>query len=122
MVTFVIVINVLISIVCLYIAWRIVKLRRRIAKFADRIIAAERRTYAVLHKAPTGILKGQSGAQQMQARYQQLKNRLQQVQQVLVLLDVGQKIWLGRLRKPNRAGEVEGLGREKRKRPQLENQ
>lgn len=96
MVTFVIVINVLISIVCFYIAWRVVKLRRRIAKFADKIIVAERRTYAVLHKAPPGILKGQWGTQYLQERYRQLEDRLQQLRQVLVLLTLGQKIWQGR--------------------------
>ena len=98
MVTVVVVINVLISIVCLYVAWRIGKLRRRIAKLADKIIAAERGTHAVLRKAPTGILKGQQGAQHLQERYQQLENRLQRLQQVLMLLSVGQKVWQGRRR------------------------
>lgn len=98
MVTLVILINVLISIVCFYIAWRIVKLRRQIAKIANKIIGAERRVYAALHNAPTKISKGQRGAQQIQERYQQLEAKLQRLQQVVMLLSLGVRVWQGRRR------------------------
>lgn len=104
MVTFVVLINVLISLVCFYVAWRIVKLRRQIARVTDKIIAAERRTYAVLNPAPRQILKGQRGALQLQERYQQLENRLQRLQQVLALLSLGLRVWQGRTRTRARRG------------------
>ena len=86
--------NVLISLVLLYSAWVIVKLRSRLAKIADKIIAAERTTYKVLHNAPNAISKGQKGALRLGQQYQQLDPQLQRVQQVLGLFSLGRKFWL----------------------------
>jgi len=89
----VVVLNGLISLLCLYVAWRVWKLRRRIAAAADVIAAAEQRTYAVLHGAPKAIYKGQSGVHRLRGRYQQLELQLQQIQQALTLLGLVKSFW-----------------------------
>jgi len=93
MVTVVVVLNTLIALICFYVAWRIVKLRRRLAKIADTLISAERRTHSVLKGGPKGIYKGQRGVHKLIERYQRLEPQLQKIQQVLALLSLGQKVW-----------------------------
>lgn len=93
MVTLVVVLNTLIALVCLYVAWRIGKLRRQLAKIADTLTSAERSTNKVLSKGPKGIYKGQKGVHRLAERYQQLDVQLQQMQKVLALLSLGQKLW-----------------------------
>jgi hypothetical protein len=85
-------INVLISLLCLYVAWRVWKLRQALAITADVVTAFERNTYLVLHGAPQAIYKGQLGICGLRERYQQLDRQLQQVQQVLTILGLLQRI------------------------------
>jgi hypothetical protein len=101
MVTVVIVLNCLIACVCLFAAWQMLKLRRKLAGIANMLIAAERSTHAVLSKAPNTVIKGQSGIYQLRQRYQQLEPQVQRLRQVMVLLRLGQTIWLWR--SPNRS-------------------
>lgn len=93
MVTIVIAINLLIALLCLYVAWRIWKLRLILARVADTLLAAERSTHAVLYGAPKAITKGQKGVYQLRQRYQQLEPQLQKAQQALALLSFGQTLW-----------------------------
>ena len=98
MVTIVVVLNVLISLVCLYVAWQVWNLRRTLVAVVDALTIAERNTYAVLHGAPNAIYKGQLGVHGMRERYQQLELQLQQVQQVLTVLGLLQSLLRPRLR------------------------
>ncbi|HBB30924.1 MAG TPA: hypothetical protein DDZ80_28100 [Cyanobacteria bacterium UBA8803] len=93
MLTVVVILNVLISLLCFYAAWRIWKLRRALAIAADAISSAERNTHKVLNGAPTAIERGQSGVGGLRERYQQLEIQWQRVEQVLTLLVVLQRIW-----------------------------
>jgi len=93
MLTVVVVLNVLISLVCLYVAWQVWNLRRVLGAAADAILLAERNTYNVLHGAPEAILQGQAGVGGARDSYQQLELQLRKVQQVLTLLSLVQRVW-----------------------------
>lgn len=93
MVTVVVVINTGISLVCLYVAWRVWKLRKTLARVADAIDSAERSTYKTLHGAPKAISKGQVAGVQLGERYRQLELQLQRVQQLLSLVALGKTVW-----------------------------
>ena len=93
MVMVVVVINVLISLACLYVARRIVKLRSQLAKAANAIVGAERSTHSVLNKAPKAISKGELGVNKLRSRYDKLELQLQQVQKILALIGLVQNVW-----------------------------
>lgn len=98
MVTVIVVLNVLISLLCLYAARKVWNLRRVLAAAVDAVTLAERNTYALLHGAPKNISQGQLGVHGLRERYQQLEQQLRQVQQVLTLLVLIQRIWPSALR------------------------
>lgn len=94
----VVIINVSISLLCLYIAWQLKKWSRKFGAVADSVAAAERSTYKVLHNAPQSIYKGQVGVNGLRGRYQQLGElhqqlefQLRQIRQVFLLLNLVQK-------------------------------
>ena len=92
----VVIINVLISLVCFYIAGKLWLLRRTIALFEARITAMNRCTSYVLRKSPNFFANKQQLAHQWRRDYQQLELQLQQVQQLLGLLGLGRMLWLRR--------------------------
>jgi hypothetical protein len=93
MLTAVVVINLMISLVCFYIAARVWKIRRTIARLEIRIAAIERCSSNVLSMSPDFLGKRQQGTHQLRRRYQQLELQLQQVQQLLGLLGLGRMLW-----------------------------
>ncbi|MEG4813047.1 MULTISPECIES: hypothetical protein [unclassified Microcoleus] len=95
----VVIINILISVVCFYIAARVWKIRRTIARLELRIAAIERCSSNVLSTTPDFLGKRQQGTRQLRLRYQQLELQLQQVQQLLGLLGLGRMLWSRRDRR-----------------------
>ena len=93
MLSAVVIINLLISLVCFYIAAKVWKIRRTIARFEIRIAAIERCSSNVLSTSPGFLGKRQQGVRQLRWRYQQLVLQLQQVQQLLGLLGLGRMLW-----------------------------
>lgn len=93
MLTVVLIVNALIALLCLYVAWQVWNLRRVLANVADTLISVERNTYAVLHGAPNAIIKGHRGTRQLRKQYRQLQTQLQRAEQVLGLLSLGQTAW-----------------------------
>ena len=93
MLTAVVIINLLISLVGFYIAAKVWKIRRTIARLEMRIAGMERRSSNVLSTSPGFLAKRQQGARQLRRRYQQLELQLQQVQQLLGLLGLGRTLW-----------------------------
>jgi hypothetical protein len=103
MVTTVIIINLLISVICLYAAWQIWQLRRTLSQVANALTDYERNTHSVLYGAPVGILQGQKGVRQLRQQYQKLGLQLQKVQQILGLVSLGQGVWLKQVRRSQRS-------------------
>jgi len=93
MIVIVIIINILIALFNFYLAWRIWKIRPKIAGATKAILAADRNTYKVLHIAPKTIALGQKGSQAWRQQYQKLEIQLQQTRQILGLLSFGQQLW-----------------------------
>ncbi len=98
MLTLVLILNALISLACLFVAWKLWNLRRVLGRVADVLLACERSTYRVLHGAPGAIAKAERGTNAARRGYQQLEAKLdaqlQQVERVIRLLRVGQWLWL----------------------------
>ncbi|HEY9818685.1 MAG TPA: hypothetical protein V6D20_23195 [Candidatus Obscuribacterales bacterium] len=100
MVTTVLILNVLIAIVCWYVAWQVWSLRRTLANVADALLSAEQSTYDVLHGAPEAIITAQKGTHQLRQSYERLNQQVARLQQILSLVAVGQLAWR-RLRYPS---------------------
>lgn len=98
MVTTVICLNLLISAFCLWLAWRIGRLRKRLARIADVLIMAEKRTDRVLFHASERIIRGQRGTRWVRDRYALLAQQWAQVEQVLSILSLVLGIWRRRSR------------------------
>lgn len=101
MLTVVVILNFLISLLCLYVSWRVWKLQRVLRQTADILAAAERNIYAVLHVAPKAISQGQLGVQGLKESYRQLQLQLQTVRKVVTILNLVQTLY--RTTKVNRA-------------------
>jgi tRNA U38,U39,U40 pseudouridine synthase TruA len=97
MLTAVVIINVLISLLCFYIAAKVWKVRRVLEGFESRIAAMNRCTSYVLSKSPDFIATRQQAARQLRRNYLQLELQLQQVQQLLGLLGWGRMLWRRRV-------------------------
>lgn len=93
MVTVVVILNLLIALLCLYVAWRMWQLRRVLAKATDALIAAEHSTHQVLSDAPEFVLRGQGGVAHLRKQYLRAALQLQKAQQILTLLGLGQFVW-----------------------------
>jgi len=89
----VVVFNTAISVILLYIAWRVWQLKRLIAFIADRLIDYERCSHDLLYKAPDNIYLGQQNLQNLRLSNQSLQIQIQQVRQILSLLLLGQRTW-----------------------------
>jgi hypothetical protein len=99
MVTVVVVLNTLIALFCFFAAWKIKKLRRRLAKIAETLTSSERRTNSALSRSPKVIYKGQRGAERLNERYQKLEPQLKKLRKVLPILSLVQKVRKGKLLK-----------------------
>lgn len=93
MLNVVVALNVLISLLCLYVARQVWNLRQVLSSTADAVLLAERNTYKVLHPAPEMISQGQVGVGRARDSYQQLEVQLQKIQQILTLLSLVQTVW-----------------------------
>ncbi|NEQ20071.1 MAG: hypothetical protein F6K28_12620 [Microcoleus sp. SIO2G3] len=93
MVTVVVVINILISLVLLYVAWQVRKLRQRLTRLANIFIAAERSSHRVLYGAPVAISIGQQNVHNLRRTNQPPQLQIQRVRQIFSLLALGQQIW-----------------------------
>ena len=93
MVILVILINTLISLILLYVAWRMWQLKQQLACIADSLAAYESCTHAALNKAPENIYLSQDNFYNLRQKNQVLQMQIQQVRQIISLLLLGQQIW-----------------------------
>ena len=93
MVTLVVVINVLISLILLYVAWRVWQLKQKLAFIADQLTIYERNTHAALSNAPKNIYTSQQNIHNLRQGNQGLQVQIQQVRQIVNLLFLGRRFW-----------------------------
>ena len=86
MVFFVVVFNLSIALVNIYLAVKILQLRRRLRRTTNTLIKCEKRIYFVLAPAPQVILRGKENIYHFNQRYQILHLQLQKIRQILLLL------------------------------------
>jgi hypothetical protein len=96
MVVFVVILNVLIGLVCLAVAFVVWMLRRKVASASDKILSVERSVYRVLNPAPPKIEKARRGSQSARAKYLKLEMQTQKMQQIVAMLSVGRGFWMRR--------------------------
>jgi hypothetical protein len=93
MVTVVVVINVFISLILLYVAWRVQRLKTRLTRIANIFIAAERSTHAVLPGAPQAFYTSQQNVHNLRQKDQPPQLQIQRLRQILSLVTLGQQVW-----------------------------
>lgn len=90
----VIIINVILSLVFFFVAWRLRKLKQTMNQVTKSILNADRVTYDVLHATPAALAKGELGTRNLRTRYQQVELQLLRLRQIVQLLSLGQTAWL----------------------------
>lgn len=93
MVTVVVVLNTLISLILLYVAWQVWKLKQKLEIVADRLAAYERCSHAVLYATPEKIYIAQQSIYNLRQGNQKLEVQIQQVRQIISLLFLGRQVW-----------------------------
>ncbi|MBO0348465.1 hypothetical protein J0895_04965 [Phormidium pseudopriestleyi FRX01] len=90
----VIIINVILSGVFFFVAWRLWKLKQTMNQVTQSILNADRVTYDVLHATPTALAQGELGTRNLRIRYQQVELQLLRLRQIVQLLSLGQTAWM----------------------------
>ncbi|MBD0385307.1 MAG: hypothetical protein ICV54_01925 [Nostoc sp. C3-bin3] len=93
MIISVILVNTLISLILLYVVWRMWHIKQQLAYIADRLTAYENCTHVALNKAPENIYISQNNIYKLRQKNQVLQMQIQQVRQIISLLLLGQQIW-----------------------------
>ena len=93
MLTFVVIFNLLITLLNLWIIWKIFQMRRMLRRITETLAHIEQRVHSVLYPAPELILRGQTGTHYLRERYLVLEQQLQRLSNILSLLRLGFKLW-----------------------------
>jgi hypothetical protein len=96
MVVFVVILNVLLGLGCLGVAYAAWLVRRKIASATSGILSVERSVDRILHPAPNAIFKAQRGSQSAREKYAKLEIQTQKMQQIVSLLSFGRILWVRR--------------------------
>ena len=100
----VIIINVLISVICLYLAWKLWQIGQQVENAARAVLDAERVTYDVLNPSPDAIAPATIGIRNLRQQYQQLEEQLDRIERLLAIANILAKIlWRGKYRGSNRS-------------------
>jgi len=105
MVTVVVAINILISLMLLYVAWQVWQLKKRIALLSDRLQSYERCSHNLLYKAPENIYLCQQNILNLRQSNQSFQIQIQQMRQIVSLLLLGQRTWGRYVRRPSSISE-----------------
>jgi uncharacterized membrane protein YraQ (UPF0718 family) len=93
MVTLIVIINILISVILLYIARKIWQIREKIIILTDSLNSCERDNIAIFRRFIENIYTEEEKIYHLRQQYQNLKRQIQQVQQIIKLIIIGRKIW-----------------------------
>ncbi|MBD0334572.1 MAG: hypothetical protein ICV62_03710 [Cyanobacteria bacterium Co-bin13] len=105
--TVVVSINILVSLLGFYTAWRIGRWRASLAQAADALTAWERQSQYRLRAetAPELILAGQRQAAQLRSHYGRLQRQIGQLQQLMALVGLLPLGWRLVRRSPGGSGQ-----------------
>ena len=98
MVTFVVIINTLISLVLFTVASKLWRIKKQLAILADSFVAIEIRVNNLLSRAPDSISLCRNNIKNLRKEKQLLELRIQQLQQIVSLLFFGRQMWRRYLR------------------------
>jgi cell shape-determining protein MreC len=111
MVTIVVLINIIISLMLLYLAQQLRKAKDTLAFITNTFNQYERASYAALHTAPDNIYLGKEKIQNLRQDNQMLKQQIQQLRQILSLIVLVKQISQGsfpfpylKLKNPSKLG------------------
>lgn len=119
----IIVINVLISAICLYLAWMLWQIGRQVESSAQAVLDAERATYEVLHPSPEAIAPATMGIRNLRQQYGHLQQQLERAGRLLAIANLLAKVlWRSRYRQgllasQKREPQKTELGRKARAQP-----
>lgn len=91
MVILVVVFNTLLSLLLLYVAWRVRKIQQVLAFVANKFISYERATHEALDQKPELIYASQQQIHKLRQGNQKLEVQIHQIQQVINLLLLGRQ-------------------------------
>ncbi len=92
MVTVVVIVNILISLVLIYIAIYVNKLQHKLASIADRLTAYETWTRKLLPRAPEQIYARYQNIRNLHQSQRALQLQILQIQQIISLIGLGRKL------------------------------
>ena len=92
MVTIVVTINIILSLILLYCAWLLCKLRQRLVRLNNFFTKCDRNTYALLHRRAEAIYLGKQNLSNLRKENQNLQEKIRQVRQILALIVFGRQI------------------------------
>lgn len=93
MVSFVVVTNVVLGLICLRLAQTLWKLKLRLTKIASSTLAVEQYFYRLLYNAPAKLNKATVSVNKARYGYQGLEQKLQKIQKFVSLVNLGQSFW-----------------------------
>jgi hypothetical protein len=98
MLIFVIVFNLFLTLFNLYIAFRLWRLRRVLARVAKTLTMVERRLHRIFYPAPEVVLRGKQGTHELRQRYQRLLVQIELIEKIFSLVSLGIGIWRRQMR------------------------
>lgn len=102
MFVFVICCNCLLTLLNLYLVFRLMQLRRVLARVTKTLIYLERRLHRIFYPAPEYISIGQQGTRRLRAYYQILGLQVESFQPIFILLSLGVRFWQRQSRQQRR--------------------
>lgn len=93
MVSFVIITNVVLGLICLYLAQTLWALKLKLTKIAGSTLGVEQYFYRLLYSAPAKLDKTTVSVNKARSGYQGLEQKLQKIQKFVALINLGQSFW-----------------------------
>ena len=92
MVTIVVVTNIIISLILLYCAWQMHKLRQYAVRMKKFFNKCDRNSYAMLYRRPEAIYLGRESLRDLSRENQNLQVKIRLIKQILALVVFGRRV------------------------------
>lgn len=111
MITAVIILNCLLALTCLGLAWHLWQLRHSLRQLRWMMGDVAQNTEAALQGATDAMISGQQSTQRLQWRYRHIREQLDQLQRLLIVVSWGQNLLLKRVGRQRRLGMEQSQGK-----------